>query len=127
VRSSTERAAHTFAAALGMMMAPSLAPSAHDGARMGACSGYAAINTGDGNKLTDELLCRSPGYGVININPRNAGVRVGQRLHDARDTRKDVKEGGADRQTPEACFKQVLGRLDPKLRLWVGNGNVNNL
>jgi hypothetical protein len=34
MRTSTEGAAHTLAAALGMMMAPSLAPSAHDGTRV---------------------------------------------------------------------------------------------
>jgi hypothetical protein len=127
MRSSTERTAHAFAAALRMMMAPSLAPSAHDGAGVGACSGYAAINTGDGNKLTDELLCRSPRYGVINIDPRYAGVRVGRHSHNARDASKNVEDGGADGQSPEACFKQVPGRLDPKLGLWVGDGNVNDL
>jgi hypothetical protein len=127
MRSSTERTAHAFVAALRMMMAPSLAPSAHDGAGMGVCSGYAAINTGDGNKLTNELLCRSPRYGVININPRDAGVRVGQHSHNARDASKDVEDRRADGRSPEACFEQVPGRLDPKFGLWVGDGNVNDL
>jgi hypothetical protein len=69
MRTSTERAAHTFAAALGMMVAPSLAPSAHDRAGVGACSGHAAIHTGDSDELTDELLCRSSRYGVFYIDP----------------------------------------------------------
>jgi hypothetical protein len=127
MRSSTERTAYAFAAALRMMMAPSLAPSAHDGARVGACSGYAAVDTGDGNKLTDELLCRSPRYGVINIDPRDAGVRVGRHSHDARDASKYVENGGADGRSPEACFEQVPGRLEPKLRLRVRDGNVDDL
>jgi hypothetical protein len=93
VRAPTERTAHTFTAALQMMVAPSLAPSARDGTGMGACSGNAAIDTGDSNKLTDELLCRSSRYGIIYINPCDAGVRVGRHSHDARDARKDVEEG----------------------------------
>jgi hypothetical protein len=47
MRTSTEGTVHTFAAALGMMMAPSLAPSAHDGTRVRTCSGHAAIDSGD--------------------------------------------------------------------------------
>jgi hypothetical protein len=105
VRSSTERTAHTFVAAPRMMVAPLLAPSAHDGTGMGACSGYTAIDTGDSNKLTNELLCRSSQYRIIYVDPRDAGIRVGRHSHDARDARKDVKEGGADGQSPEAYFE----------------------
>jgi hypothetical protein len=112
MRSSTERTVHTFAAALGMMMAPSLAPSAHDGTRVGVCSGYVAINTGDGNKLTDELLCRSPRYGIIDIDPRDAGVRVGRRSHDARDASKDVKEGGLLQASPGPVGSKVSMNTD---------------
>jgi hypothetical protein len=83
-----------------MMMAPLLALSAHDGTGMGACSGNAAIDTGDSNKLTDELLCRSSRYRIIYIDPRNAGVRVGRHSHDARDARKGVEEGGLLRASP---------------------------
>jgi hypothetical protein len=105
VRAPTERTAHTFTAALRMMMAPLLAPSAHDGTRMGACSGNTTVDTGDSNKLTDELLCRSSQYGIIYINPHDAGVRVGRHSHDVRDVRKDIEERRADGRSPEAFFE----------------------
>ena len=91
MRTSAEWATHTFKAALGMMMAPPVAPSAQDRAGMGFSSGDTAIDTGDIDKLADELLCRSSRYGVFDIDPRNAGVRVGRHSHDARDASKDVE------------------------------------
>jgi hypothetical protein len=59
MRTPAERTAHTFTAALRVMMAPPVAPSAQDGTRMGASSGDATVDTGDIYKLAKELLCRS--------------------------------------------------------------------
>jgi hypothetical protein len=60
MRTPAERAVHTFTAALRVMMAPPVAPSAQDGTGMRASSGDATVDTGDVNKFAQELLCRSP-------------------------------------------------------------------
>jgi hypothetical protein len=59
MRTPAERTAHTFAAALRVMMAPPVAPSAQDRTGMRARSGDATVDTGDIYKLAKELLCRS--------------------------------------------------------------------
>jgi hypothetical protein len=72
MRTPAERAAHTFAAALRVVMAPSVASSAQDGTGVGFSSGDAAVYAGDINKFAQELLCRSPCDRIIDVNPCDA-------------------------------------------------------
>jgi hypothetical protein len=72
MRTPAERAAHTFTAALRVVMAPSVAPSAQDGTGVGFSSGDAAIYAGDIDKFAQELLCRSPCDRIIDVDPCNA-------------------------------------------------------
>jgi hypothetical protein len=72
MRTPAERTTHTFAAALRMMVAPSVTPGAQDGAGVGFSSSDTAVDTGDVDIFAKELLCRSPCDRVIDVNPCNA-------------------------------------------------------
>jgi len=74
-----------------MMVAPSLAPSAHDGAGMRSSSGDSAIESGNRDELTNKLLCRSSADRIFDVHPRNAGVRVRRCPHEAGYAGKDVE------------------------------------
>jgi hypothetical protein len=72
MRTPAKRTAHTFAAALRVMVAPPVATSAQDRTRMGAGSGDAAIDTGDADEFAQELLGRSPCDRIVDVNPCDA-------------------------------------------------------
>jgi hypothetical protein len=72
MRAPAERTAHTFAAALRVVMAPPVAPSAQDGTGVGFSSGDAAVYTGDIDKFAQELLCRSPCDRIVDVDPCDA-------------------------------------------------------
>ena len=93
MRAPTQRTAHTFTAALGMMMAPSHAPGALNRAGVGASTCNSAVNSADGNILANELLSVRTGNGVFDVYPRNAGIRVGRHAHNAREGGEDVNDG----------------------------------
>jgi hypothetical protein len=72
MRTPAERTAYTFAAALRVMVAPPVAPSAQDGTGMGFSSGNAAVYAGDVDEFAQELLCRSSCDRVIDVDPCDA-------------------------------------------------------
>ena len=93
MRPPAQRTAHTFTAALGVMVAPLHAPSALNRAGMRASTCNSAVNSADGNIFTDELLSVHTGNGAFDVYPHNAGIRVGQHAHNAREGGENINDG----------------------------------